>query len=59
MAKNSVKISLSEIEKVHKILGKADYIAEKYLICDDARDMLIDLIVEASNVLYRASHKKS
>ncbi len=58
MAKKSVKISVAEIEKVHKVLEKADYVAEKYLICDEARDMLLSLIVEASNVLYNAQHKK-
>ncbi len=58
MAKKSVKISVAEIEKVQTILGKADYIAEKFLICDEARDMLLSLIAEASNVLYNAEHKK-
>ncbi len=58
MAKKSVKISVAEIEKVQTILGKADYIAEKYLICDEARDALLSLIAEASNVLFNAEHKK-
>ena len=58
MAKKYVKISTSEIEKIQKMLSKADYIAEKFLICDEARDVLLEVITDASNALYKATNNK-
>lgn len=58
MAKKYVKISTSELEKIQKLLSKADYIAEKFLICDEARDVLIEVITDASNALYKATNNK-
>ena len=58
MAKKYVKISTSELEKIQKLLSKADYIAEKFLFCDEARDVLIEVITDASNALYKATNNK-
>ena len=58
MAKKYVKISTSELEKIQKLLSKADYIAEKFLICDEARDVLLEVITDASNALYKATNNK-
>lgn len=56
MAKKYVKISRAEIEKIHKILSRADYVTEKFIICNEARDVLLQLIADASNTLWNA-HK--
>ncbi len=58
MAKKYVKISKRDYEKVQNILMRADYIAEKFIIVNDARDVLLGLISDASNVLCNAEIKK-